>query len=594
MYEVKHLLGSGSAGDAWLCRDRATGELLAVKLMKRPIPRVMGSNIMREVKIGAQLGRGHLNIVKPKELILTRTHLGIVMEYVAGGNMADYILKTILLKFGSFDTRDGLVMEEDEARYFFTQVINAVDYCHKNKVAHRDLKMDNTLLDDNDPPRVKLCDFGFAKWWTDKPCMCTITGTPDYMSPELLGAKAQRQAQALYDGTKADIWAAGVMLCVMLIGRFPFEGVEMSNATNLEEVSLEVWKQQNSACWYKNPLIAQDCLLLSPECIDLLNRMFTLDCNARITIPEIRSHAWYSKPLPPPYSVALADLYNQQDKINEQVRSGAFVSSDRDAALARMIEAASVRYSPEQEKALLQEPVPAAHGGKEGGGGGDRGLARLSASLLRKISLGSIQLQHQEAGATDVTHVSLNSLSTRFANTAASCCPDTNGQQGGPAVAMQADSQQTAQPLPAVALQPQQAQQQQLQLSVAADGVQLVSQQQQQQQQLEQQQHLPPPPQLQAGVPMEQLSKQQQQEQYTLRQQQQHSNSSQPSHFASPAGSNPGQPPGQLQGVQLTDGASKPAASATAATAATAAAAAAAAAVPSSQPSQLSDEIQVA
>jgi hypothetical protein len=50
------------------------------------------------------------------------THLGIVMEYVSGGNMADYILKTILLKFGSFDTRDGLVMEEPEARYFFTQV----------------------------------------------------------------------------------------------------------------------------------------------------------------------------------------------------------------------------------------------------------------------------------------------------------------------------------------------------------------------------------------------------------------------------------------------------------------------------------------
>lgn len=65
------------------------------------------------------------------------THLGLVMEYVAGGNMADYILKTILLKFGSFDTRDGLVMEEDEARYFFTQIISAVEYCHNNKVAHR-------------------------------------------------------------------------------------------------------------------------------------------------------------------------------------------------------------------------------------------------------------------------------------------------------------------------------------------------------------------------------------------------------------------------------------------------------------------------
>jgi serine/threonine protein kinase len=60
------------------------------------------------------------------------------------------------------------------------------------------------------------------------------------MSPELLGAKALHQAQALYDGTKADIWAAGVMLCVMLIGRFPFEGIEMSSATNLEEVSEHV------------------------------------------------------------------------------------------------------------------------------------------------------------------------------------------------------------------------------------------------------------------------------------------------------------------------------------------------------------------
>ncbi len=63
--------------------------------------------------------------------------MGLVMDYVAGGNMADYILKTILLKFGSFDTRDGLVMEEDEARYFFQQIISAVDYCHKNQVAHR-------------------------------------------------------------------------------------------------------------------------------------------------------------------------------------------------------------------------------------------------------------------------------------------------------------------------------------------------------------------------------------------------------------------------------------------------------------------------
>lgn len=71
-YEVKHLLGSGSAGDTWLCRDRGSGELVAVKLMKRPIPPMMGTNIMREIKIGAALGKGHLNIVKPREVVLTR------------------------------------------------------------------------------------------------------------------------------------------------------------------------------------------------------------------------------------------------------------------------------------------------------------------------------------------------------------------------------------------------------------------------------------------------------------------------------------------------------------------------------------------
>jgi serine/threonine-protein kinase SRK2 len=59
------------------------------------------------------------------------------MDYIQGGNMADFILKTILLKFGGFDTRDGLVMEEDEARYYFRQIVSAVEYCHINQVAHR-------------------------------------------------------------------------------------------------------------------------------------------------------------------------------------------------------------------------------------------------------------------------------------------------------------------------------------------------------------------------------------------------------------------------------------------------------------------------
>jgi serine/threonine protein kinase len=332
LYELKHPLGSGSAGETWLCRCRQTGELVAVKLMARPLPGGMTTSIFREAKIGAQLGRGHLNIVKPRDLVLTRRHLGLVMEYVAGGNMADYILKALLLRHGTFEPAPGapargLVLDEDEARYYFLQVVRAVDFCHRNAVVHRDLKMDNTLLDSSDPPRVKLCDFGFANWWPalsggmglqpgaataataaglrppqggsnglpprapssataaaaaggaaspdaalqqhhqqqqqqqqlapreasaassgapqhhaaalhalrHPSTVATITGTPDYMSPQILSSKVHGRARGNYDAPKADVWACGVLLCVMLLGRFPFDGTGMRQQSGSED-----------------------------------------------------------------------------------------------------------------------------------------------------------------------------------------------------------------------------------------------------------------------------------------------------------------------------------------------------------------------
>lgn len=425
-YEVKHLLGSGSAGDAWLCQERSTGDVVAIKLIKRPIPPLMGTSLMREVKIGAELGKGHLNIVKPREVVLTRTHLGLVMEYVAGGNMADYILRSILLKFGHFENRDGLVMEEDEALYFFKQIMSAVEYCHKHQVAHRDLKMDNTLLDDHDPPRIKLCDFGFARNWNDQPEMTTITGTPDYMSPQLLGAKLGAPSmKAQYDGTKVDIWAAGVMLCVMLIGRFPFEGTEMSNVTNLDDVSEHVWQQQTQTTskWYDNPLIAHDCSLLSPDCIDLLDKMFELDESQRITVSGIKAHPWFTRTLPPLYRDALEQLRREQEVIDQQVAAGAFLSRDRDSALKTIIWHAATHFNPEEEEAGpgrgAASYVEGQGSGGDGSGGGGGGLRpkldeqqRMS-SLLRKISLTSLKpAEYKEVAAAG--HADLATISKFF------------------------------------------------------------------------------------------------------------------------------------------------------------------------------------
>ncbi|PNH05264.1 Serine/threonine-protein kinase SRK2E [Tetrabaena socialis] len=162
-HEIIKLLGRGGEGETWLARDKATNLEVAIKLIKRPIPKAAIQVIKREIKIQADLGQGHLNIVSADEVILSKSYLGLIMEYVPGGNMVSYVTKRRETK----GERGGLCIDEDEARYFFKQLVSAVEYCHRNNVAHRDLKLDNTLLDNHEPPWLKLCDFGFAKHWQE-------------------------------------------------------------------------------------------------------------------------------------------------------------------------------------------------------------------------------------------------------------------------------------------------------------------------------------------------------------------------------------------------------------------------------------------
>jgi serine/threonine-protein kinase SRK2 len=84
-FEVIRLLGTGGEGETWLCIDQRTKREVAIKLVRRPIPRSITQIIQREIKILADLGDGHLNIVHADEVLLTKTHIGLVMEYVAGG-----------------------------------------------------------------------------------------------------------------------------------------------------------------------------------------------------------------------------------------------------------------------------------------------------------------------------------------------------------------------------------------------------------------------------------------------------------------------------------------------------------------------------
>ncbi|XP_043709921.1 serine/threonine-protein kinase SAPK7-like isoform X3 [Telopea speciosissima] len=180
-YELVRDIGSGNFGVARLMRNKETKELVAMKYIERG--HKIDENVAREIINHRSLR--HPNIIRFKEVVLTPTHLAIVMEYAAGGELFERICNA-----GRFS--------EDEARYFFQQLISGVNYCHSMQICHRDLKLENTLLDGSPAPRLKICDFGYSKSSLLHSRPKSTVGTPAYIAPEVLSRRE-------YDGKRITI-----------------------------------------------------------------------------------------------------------------------------------------------------------------------------------------------------------------------------------------------------------------------------------------------------------------------------------------------------------------------------------------------------
>jgi serine/threonine protein kinase len=202
-------------------------------------------------------------------------------------------------------------------------------------VAHRDLKLDNVLLDAADPPRACLCDFGFARDWDVDPQMSTIRGTPDYMAPELCGAKTPPggRAPVRYDATKTDVWALGVLLCATVLGLFPYEGERLVRHGTPADPLRALWRQQAVASWRGSAAVAAYAAALSPALIDLLDRMLDRSAASRITTAGIKAHPWFTQPLGERHQRALNYFEAKQADVEAQARALA-ASSPHPRALA--------------------------------------------------------------------------------------------------------------------------------------------------------------------------------------------------------------------------------------------------------------------
>ncbi|KAJ7530636.1 hypothetical protein O6H91_14G011900 [Diphasiastrum complanatum] len=289
-YELVRDIGSGNFSVAKLMRDKQTRELVAVKYIDRG--ETIDENVPREIINHRSLR--HPNIIRFKEVMLTPTHLAIVMEYAAGGELFEKICEA-----GRFS--------EDEARFFFQQLISGVSYCHSMEVCHRDLKLENTLLDGSTARRLKICDFGYSKSSVLHSQPKSAVGTVAYIAPEVLSKE--------YDGKIADVWSCGVTLYVMLVGRYPFEDPE--DPKNFKKTISRILNVE-----YSVPETAP----ISPESHDLLSRIFVSDPANRITIPEIKNHVWFLKNLSAEFidgtdaSYAFDDLSHPPQSLDEIMR----------------------------------------------------------------------------------------------------------------------------------------------------------------------------------------------------------------------------------------------------------------------------------
>eukprot|EP01060_Flectonema_neradi_P031429 TRINITY_DN4763_c1_g1_i1.p1 TRINITY_DN4763_c1_g1~~TRINITY_DN4763_c1_g1_i1.p1 ORF type:complete len:291 (+),score=43.62 TRINITY_DN4763_c1_g1_i1:70-942(+) len=261
-YITMETLGRGGTGKVKRARHVETGEFFAIKViehdkLKQQAGEESEAQLKREITVMRLLE--HDNVVKLIEVMRGKAKMYLVMEFVNGGELYDVIV-----------SNENKRLSEEQTRRYFGQLISGVSYCHSQQVAHRDLKPENILVDKDD--NLKITDFGLSnlqKGAVNDPegggtFLETVCGTHYYIAPEVL--------EGSYNGITADIWSCGVILFVMLSGRFPFDLPDLPN---------KIKKGQ-----YKMPS------QISEQACDLISKMLQVVPEERIDMNGIREHVW--------------------------------------------------------------------------------------------------------------------------------------------------------------------------------------------------------------------------------------------------------------------------------------------------------------
>ncbi|KAM7542737.1 hypothetical protein Aperf_G00000018270 [Anoplocephala perfoliata] len=251
LYFLCEPIADGTFGRLYLAIHVLTRQQVAIKVIDK---RKLTGEIYRvRSEIEALKRLSHPNIYSLYHVIETDGTFYLVLEYVPGGELFDYILHN-----GN--------LEESHARLLFRQLVSAIRYSHSKGIAHRDLKPENILLKDDHT--IRVIDFGLCAKNADGKYLNTFCGSLAYAAPEIL------QSQE-YSGTAADIWSMGVILYAMLMGCLPFDPSKPEKLTRLI---------------VKGTYSIDETLSKSSQ--DLLARMLCVDPMARIGMKDLCNHPW--------------------------------------------------------------------------------------------------------------------------------------------------------------------------------------------------------------------------------------------------------------------------------------------------------------
>lgn len=251
-FELLKTLGEGSYGKVKLAREKTTGELVAIKYIKKLKinDETEINRIRREIKIMSKLN--HPNIINVREVFENKERIILVLDCATEGELYDYINKR------------GKLTEKD-ARRIFRQIVAAVNYCHQNGVVHRDLKLENIVLDENG--NVKIADFGLSNFYSLTNLLSTYCGSPLYASPEIVNGHP-------YYGPEVDCWSLGVVLYTLVYGAMPFDSSDFN-----------VLRKQISCGDYYEPTEPS-------EAAGLIRHLLTVNPKKRAKMPDILNHWW--------------------------------------------------------------------------------------------------------------------------------------------------------------------------------------------------------------------------------------------------------------------------------------------------------------